>query len=134
MKPEDFPPFCVGNVVRIHNMKVEAYNGFITGKVFEAASITVIPGTVKDPMRPVSTASKLSFSEFDQSKVEELRQWWKDLHPLNRDVFMVSKSKDLKLSSHRETNYNILGIIIHSTSYFERSAIMKQFYSINIII
>jgi hypothetical protein len=110
-------------------MKVEAYNGFITGKVFEAASITVIPGTVGDPMRPVSTASKLSFSEFDQSKVEELRQWWKDLHPLNRDVFMVSKSKDSKLS-----NYNIVGIIIHSTSYFERSVIMKQFYSINIII
>jgi hypothetical protein len=103
MKPEDFPPFCVGNVVRIHNMKVEAYNGFITGKVFEAASITVIPGTVGDPMRPVSTASKLSFSEFDQSKVEELRQWWKDLHPLNRDVFMVSKSKDSTLSCHRET-------------------------------
>ena len=82
---------CVGDVVRIHNMKVEAYNGFMTGKVFEASAITVVQGQVGDPMRPISSAPKLSFSEFDRSKVDEMRQWWKELLPPSPNVSLVSQ-------------------------------------------
>lgn len=59
-------------------MKVEEYNGFMTGKVFDPQAVTLVSGNVGDPINPVSTSLKMTFTEYDEARVKELRDWWRD--------------------------------------------------------
>jgi hypothetical protein len=58
-------------------MKVEEYGGHMTGRVFDGRAVTVVSGRVGDPIDPVSKSDNLTFTEFDKTRVEELRAWWK---------------------------------------------------------
>ena len=70
-------------------MRVEKYLGNMTGRVFDPRSVTVVSGSVGDPINPVSTAANLTFTEFDRARVEELRLWWKEFNAAMFDEVRV---------------------------------------------
>ena len=86
MRLEDFPPIAVGDVIRICHMKVELYNGAYTGKVFEPQTVAIFPGRVGDPTTPICTSDKFTFTDYDKAQVEEMREWWNQLHPNMHDL------------------------------------------------
>lgn len=67
-------------------MKVEEYRGDMTGRVFDGRAVTVVAGCVGDPIKPVSKAVNLTFTEFDRTRVEELRAWWKNYKETGPEV------------------------------------------------
>lgn len=67
-------------------MKVELYNDEYTGKVFEPQGIVVFPGRVGDPITPICTSAKFTFTDHDKARVEEMREWWQQLNPNMYDL------------------------------------------------
>ena len=49
-------------------MKVEEYNGSMTGKVFDPQAIMIVAGSIGDPINPFSTSPKMSFTEYDKAR------------------------------------------------------------------
>ena len=68
MRKEDFPAMGIGDVIRVHSMKTDEYKGFMNGKVFDPRGITMVSGTVGDPIIPVSTSPKMTFTEYDKAR------------------------------------------------------------------
>jgi hypothetical protein len=50
-----------------------------TGRVYDARSVTVIPGNVNDPIVPeCKKLQGFDFTDADVQKVKTLRHWWRD--------------------------------------------------------
>ena len=80
-----FPLISVGDVIRVHRMMAQDFNGAMTGRVFDSRAVTVVSGSVGDPIIPVSEAKSFTFTEFDKARVEELRAWWKAYNAVQLD-------------------------------------------------
>ena len=73
----EFPKLVLHAVVRVHHLIIQDYQGYPTGRVYSARSVTVVPGEVNTPIQPFSTAKELEFTDQDVEKVKELREWWR---------------------------------------------------------
>jgi hypothetical protein len=93
--PKNFPDLESGYVIRAHNVKMEPRDGVMTGRVFSAHAILVVPGRVGDPITPVSTARSMIFTEFDKYK---------------GSIFQNSFSAECSLVHPKNDRYNILKV------------------------
>ena len=103
----EFPKLVLHAVVRVHHLVIQDYQGQPTGRVYSARSVTVIPGEVKTPIQPSSTANELEFTDQDVEKVKELREWWKSEQKKRRAADMNGVSQSLaKTLSHLEIGHS----------------------------
>lgn len=79
---EQIPELEVGCVLRIHNMRIETWQGAVDGRVYSGASVTSVLGEPGQPIRPLSVKREreLKWTVEDNKRVEELRQWWHRRH------------------------------------------------------
>ena len=74
---EQIPELEVGAVLRIHNMRVEKWNGVFDGRVYSGSSVTSVLGGVGETVVPMchKRGPEMKWVEADDRKVEELRRW-----------------------------------------------------------
>ena len=77
---EQIPELEVGAVLRIHNMRVEKWNGAFDGRVYSGSSVTSVLGDTGEPVKPMcyKQGPNMKWVEADNRKVEDLRRWWAD--------------------------------------------------------
>ena len=77
---EQIPELEVGAVLRIHNMRVEKWNGVFDGRVYSGSSVTSVLGDAGEPVKPMcyKQGPDMKWVEADNRKVEDLRRWWAD--------------------------------------------------------
>ena len=77
---EQIPELEVGAVLRIHNMRVEKWNGVFDGRVYSGSSVTSVLGETGEPVKPMcyKQGPDMKWVEADNRKVEDLRRWWAD--------------------------------------------------------
>jgi len=77
---EQIPELEVGAVLRIHNMRVEKWNGVFDGRVYSGSSVTSVLGGVGEAVKPMchKKGPEMKWVEADNRKIEELRRWWAD--------------------------------------------------------
>jgi len=77
---EQIPELEVGAVLRIHNMRVEKWNGAFDGRVYSGSSVTSVLGDTGEPVKPMcyKQGPDMKWVEADNRKVEDLRRWWAD--------------------------------------------------------
>jgi len=77
---EQIPELEVGAVLRIHNMRVEKWNGVFDGRVYSGSSVTSVLGHTGEPVKPMcyKQGPDMKWVEADNRKVEDLRRWWAD--------------------------------------------------------
>ena len=73
---EQIPELEVGAVLRIHNMRVEKWNGIFDGRVYSGSSVTSVLGGVGEAVEPMchKRGPDMKWVEADNRKVEELRR------------------------------------------------------------
>ena len=74
---EQIPDLEVGAVLRIHNMRVENWNGVFDGRVYSGSSVTSVLGGVGESVKPMchKRGPEMKWVEADNRRVEELRRW-----------------------------------------------------------
>ena len=74
---EQIPELEVGAVLRIHNMRVEKWNGVFDGRVYSGSSVTSVLGGVGEAVKPMchKRGPEMKWVEADDRKVEEVRRW-----------------------------------------------------------
>lgn len=72
---DDFSPVVGDDVIRVKGLKVEQYNGYLTGKVFNPQAVTVFKGKSGDPIRPITTSKNIKLTDTEFHRVEQMRQW-----------------------------------------------------------
>ena len=70
----------VQGVSRIHNMRIERWNGSLDGRVYSGASVTSVLGPAGAAVRPACAKRDFTWTEEDNRRVEELRAWWGRRH------------------------------------------------------
>ena len=73
---EQIPELEVGAVLRIHNMRVEKWNGVFDGRVYSGSSVTSVLGGVGEVVKPMchKRGLEMKWVEADNRNVEELRR------------------------------------------------------------
>jgi len=94
---EQIPELEVGAVLRIHNMRVEKWNGVFDGRVYSGSSVTSVLGGVGEAVKPMchKRGLEMKWVEADNRKIEELRRWWADRqNPRKVSDTSISSLKD----------------------------------------
>ena len=79
IEKDHIPNIAVNDILRIHAMKPEMYDGNLTFRVFDARSVTVFHGGVNEPIVPESKQIKpMEFTDDERLRVIELRKWWRE--------------------------------------------------------
>ena len=78
---EQMPDLKVGNIMRIHHMVVEVFNGKADGRVFSGGCVTTVAGGTDRAIVPQCAAARGGEREIvwageDDARVEQLRAMW----------------------------------------------------------
>ena len=78
---EQMPDLKVGNIMRIHHMVVEVFNGKADGRVFSGGCVTTVAGGTDRAIVPQCAAARGGEREIvwageDDARVEQLREMW----------------------------------------------------------
>ncbi|XP_060770761.1 protection of telomeres protein 1 isoform X1 [Neoarius graeffei] len=75
-KLEDHPKiFRIGDIVRLHRVKTQMFNGSITLLTTLGWSVITFDGMIDSPIEPRTSSKTFHFGEADKCAVEALRQW-----------------------------------------------------------
>jgi len=72
-KHEDFPNIINSSIIRIHHMSIQMYQGYRTGRVFDARSVKVV-GHCENVLNDEDLQA---LNKRDKIKIDELKNWWK---------------------------------------------------------
>ncbi|KAL0968092.1 hypothetical protein UPYG_G00262280 [Umbra pygmaea] len=75
-KLEEHPKiFKIGDIIRLHRVKTQLFNGAISLLTSHGFSVVTFDGTVGSPVVPRTSSRSFKFDEEDQHAVEALRMW-----------------------------------------------------------